>query len=164
VVRKRPPNAQTSPGLSPEEAKTRAEAIRKELLAGTDLKKVAEDFKVTIPSDPKQDTIIQTEPQSVRRGGMRPEMEKAAFALKDGEYSEIFDLPQAQVILQVTGHKTAELPEVTPQIEQALKKQKIDIAMAEIKKKTTVWMDDQYFTSPVASHQPPAGLRPPAKP
>jgi parvulin-like peptidyl-prolyl isomerase len=164
VVRQRAPNIQTGPGLAPEEAKTRAEAIRAELVAGTDVKKVAEDFKVTLPSDPKQDVIIQTEPQSVRRGGMRPEMEKAAFALKDGEYSEIFDLPQAQVILQVTGHKHAELTEVSPQIEQALQKQKVETAIAEIKKKTTVWMDDQYFGSQSASRQQPPAAKPPAKP
>src|ERR1039457_4328060 len=81
VVRKRSSNAQTGPGLAPEEAKTRAEAIHKELAAGTDIKKVAEDFKVPIPTDAKADVIIQTEPQSVRRGGLRPEMEKVAFAL-----------------------------------------------------------------------------------
>lgn len=145
VVRKRSPTAQSGPGLAPEEAKTRAEAIHKELVAGTDIKKVAEDFKVIIPSDPKDDVIIQTEPQGVRRGGMRPEMEKAAFALKDGEVSEVFDLPQAMVILQVTSHKRAELAQVSPQIEQALQKQKVDLAIDGLKKKTMVWMDDQYF-------------------
>ena len=50
------PPAPTGPGLTPEEAKARAAAIRKELIAGTDIKKVVEDFKspgdVIIESDP----------------------------------------------------------------------------------------------------------------
>lgn len=164
VVRKRSPGAQSGPGLAPEEAKSRAEAIRKELVAGKDIKKVAEDFKVPLPSDPKGDVIMQTEPQAVRRGGMRPEMEKASFALKDGEVSETFDLPQALVILQVTAHTHAELAEVSPQIEQTLQKQKIDSAIGELKKKTTVWMDDQYFGTQGRPRLEPGTAKPPAKP
>ena len=102
----------TGPGLSPEEAKTRAEAIRKELAAGTDIKKVMEDFKA--PGD----VIIEAEPRKIRRGGMRPEMEKVAFALKDGEISEPVDLPQALVFFQVTGHSHVDLKDVTPEIEK----------------------------------------------
>ena len=44
-------------GLAADEAKARAEAIRKELAAGTDIKKVIEDFKapgdVTIEAEPR---------------------------------------------------------------------------------------------------------------
>jgi parvulin-like peptidyl-prolyl isomerase len=154
VVRKRAVNAQTGPGLPPDEAKTRAEAIRKEVLAGTDIKKVMEDFKA--PGD----VIIEPEARAMRRGSLRPEMEKAAFALKDGEVSEIFDLGQALVFLQVTGHGHVELTSASPQIEETLRKQKIDAAMEELKKKTVVWMDDQYFAAPAAP--PAAGPSEPA--
>ena len=90
VVRKKVADPKTDPahparspvqGLAPDEAKTRAEAIRKELLAGTDIKKVIEDFKA--PGD----IIIEAEPRTIRQGGMRPDMEKVAFGLKDGEVS-----------------------------------------------------------------------------
>ena len=164
VVRKRPPNATTGPGLAPEEAKTRAEAIRKEVVAGKDIKQVAADFKASVPADPKEDVIIQAEPQSVRRGGMRPEMDKAVFALKDGEVSEIFDVPQAMVMMQVTAHKRAELKDVSPQIEQALQKQKIDAAMGDLKKQTTIWMDDQYFAAPAGLQPSPEAVAPTLKP
>ena len=90
VVRKKTPDlkadpahppASTGPGLAPEEAKARAEAIHKELAAGTDIKKITQE---SAPGD----VIIDAEPRKVPRGGMRPEMEKVAFALKDGEISE----------------------------------------------------------------------------
>jgi parvulin-like peptidyl-prolyl isomerase len=162
VVRKRAVNAQTGPGLSAEEAKTRADAMRKEVMAGTDVKKVTEDFKA--PGD----VIIEPEPHNVRRGSMRPEMEKAVFALKDGEVSEVFDVPQALVFFQVTGHGRVELNNASTQIEETLRKDKVDAAMEDLKKKTVVWMDDQYFAPPTAP-QPGAGpgapvSKPPEKP
>ncbi len=134
--------APTGPGLAPEDAKARAETIRKELAAGTDIKKVMDEFKA--PGD----VIIEAEPRKVRRGGMRPEMEKVAFALKDGEVSEPVDIPQALVFFQVTGHSHVDLKDVTPEIEKNLRQQKIDAALAEVKKSTTVWMDEQYFAGP----------------
>ena len=136
------PTALTGQGLAPEDAKARAEAIRKELAASTDIKKVMDDFKA--PGD----VIIEPEPRKVRHGGMRPEMEKVAFALKDGEVSEPVDAPQALVIFQVTGHGHADLKDVTPEIEKNLRQQKVDAALAEVKKTTTVWMDEQYFAAP----------------
>ncbi len=135
------PTASTSPGPSPEEAKARAEAIRKELAAGTDIKKVMEDFKAP-------DVIIEAEPRTVRRGGMRPDMEKVAFALKDGEVSEPVDVPQALVFFQVTGHSHVDLKVVTPDIEKILRQQKLDGALDAVKKNTTLWMDEQYFAGP----------------
>jgi len=151
VIRKKPadskadpahPSASTVPGLAPEEAKARAEAIRKEALAGTDMKKVMDDFKA--PGD----VIIDAEPRKIRRGGMRPELEKVAFALKDGEISEPVDLPQALVFFQVTGHGHLDVKDVSPEIERNLKQERVNAAMADVKKNTTVWMDDQYFAPP----------------
>jgi hypothetical protein len=136
------PAASTGQGLSPEEAKTRAEAIRKEVAAGTDIKKVIEDFKA--PGD----VIIEAEPRAIRRGGMRPEMEKVAFALKDGEISEPMDLPQALVFFQVTKHTQADVKDVTPEIEKKLEQQKVNATLDGIKKSANVWMDEQYFGAP----------------
>jgi parvulin-like peptidyl-prolyl isomerase len=136
------PAASAGTGLAPEEAKARAEAIRKELAGGADIKKVMEEFKAS------GDVIIDAEPRKVRRGGMRPEMEKVAFALKDGEVSEPVDVPQALISFQVTGHSHVELKDTTQEIEKNLRQQKVDAALAEIKKNTTVWMDEQYFGAP----------------
>ena len=129
-------------GLSPEEAKTRAEAIRKEVAAGTDIKKVIEDFKA--PGD----VIIEGEPRAIRRGGMRPEMEKVAFALKDGEISEPIDLPQALVFFQVIKHNQTDVKDVTPEIEKKLEQQKVNATLDGVKKNANVWMDEQYFAGP----------------
>jgi hypothetical protein len=137
-----PTTAPAGPGLSPEDAKARIDSIRKEVTAGTDIKKVMDDFKA--PGD----VIIDAEPRKVRRGSMRPEMEKVAFALKDGEVSEPVDITQALIFFQVTGHSHQDLKEVTPEIEKKLKQQKVEAALAEVKKNSTIWMDDKYFAGP----------------
>lgn len=144
-------------GLAADEAKARAEAIRKELAAGTDIKKVIEDFKA--PGD----VTIEAEPRKVRRGGMRPEMEKVAFALKDGEISDPVDIPQALIFFQVTGHSHVDIKDVTPEIEKNLQKEKVDAALADVKKGTALWMDDQYFAPPLRLSEGPTLGPPPAR-
>jgi hypothetical protein len=136
------PAATTGNGLAPDEAKARAEAIRKELLAGTDIKKVTEDFKA--PGD----VIIDAEPRTIRHGGMRPDMEKVAFALKDGEVSEAIDVPQALVLFQVIKHTHSDLKDVTPEIEKKLRQEKVEASIDGLKKNANIWMDEEYFGSP----------------
>lgn len=154
VVRKKPmepkpdpahPAALTGQGVSPEEAKTRADSIRKELLAGRDVKTILAEFK-------QGDVIIDAEPRKIRRGGMPADMEKVAFALKDGEISDPVDKPQALLFFQVIGHGHLEQKEVTPEIEKVLHQQKVEAALADVKKTNPVWMDDQYFGGP--NHAP----------
>jgi len=143
------PSAPSGPGLAPEEAKAKIESIRKELVAGTDIKKVTEDFKA--PGD----VIIDAEPRTVRHGGMRPDMEKVAFALKEGEVSEPIDVPQAFVLFQVTKHNHSDLKEVTPEIEKKLKQEKVEATIDGVKKGANVWMDDQYFGAAEKPEAPP---------
>jgi parvulin-like peptidyl-prolyl isomerase len=165
VVRKKPAEAKTDPahpaapagpGLSPEEAKTRAEAIRKAIVAGTDIKKVMDDFKAA------GDVMIDAEPRKIHKGGMPPEMEKVAFALKDGEVSEVQELPQMLIFFQVVKHSRPELKEVTPEIEKNLHQQKVEAAMAELKKNAAVWMDEEYFAAPAKPAAGPTLGAPPA--
>ena len=151
------PAAPTGPGLAPEEAKTRAEAIRKELTAGTDIKKVTEDFKA--PGD----VIIDTEPRTIRHGGMRPDMEKVAFALKDGEVSEPIDVPQALVMFQVIKHTHSDLKDVTPDIEKKLRQEKVEASIDNVKKSANIWMNDEYFGPAEKPELGPTLGAPPAK-
>ncbi|MBZ5564417.1 MAG: peptidylprolyl isomerase [Acidobacteriia bacterium] len=161
VMKKQAGGKDDTPGLPAEEAKAKADAIRKALVAGTDAAKVGEQFNA--PNMVR----IDPEPRAVRRGNLRPEMEKAAFELKPGEVSEVFDLPQALVILQVVGRHAPELKAATPQIENSLRQQKVEAALANLKKSTNIWLDESYFTRPApaapAAAPPAASAQPPAK-
>lgn len=151
------PAAPASLGLAPEEAKARAEAIRKEVVAGTEINKVMQDFKS--PGN----VLIEADARPFHHGAMPADMEKMAFALKDGEVSEPIDLPQAVVFVQVTSHTHADLKTATPEIESKLRPQKVEAAMTEIKKGTVVWMDEQYFAAPAAATEAPTPSAPVVK-
>src|SRR5208337_4546560 len=157
VIRKKPEGAKEGiPGLTAEEAKNRAEEIRKALSAGDDIKKLADKYQV--PNVVRVDTV----PSPVRRGAMRPDMEKAVYELKEGQVSEVFDVTQYLVLYKVASHKAAELKRgVSAQIENTLQQQKVKSVIDELKKNAKVWLDDSYFS---ASSQPgPQGAaKPPA--
>jgi hypothetical protein len=148
VIRKKPEGAKEgTPGLTAEEAKTRAEEIRKVLSSGDDPKKVAEKYQV--PNVVR----VDAEPILVRRASMRADMEKAAFELKDGQLSEVFDLGQSLVFFKVVSHRAQELKSASSQIENTLRQQKINSALDALKKKAKVWMDDAYFAAPSQTGQ-----------
>jgi peptidyl-prolyl cis-trans isomerase C len=156
VLKKQPDAKDDTPGLSPEEAMAKAEAIRKALVAGTDPKKVAEQFDVP--------NVVRVDPETrtVRRGTLRPEMEKAVLEMKPGDVSKVFDLPQALVVIQLQARRNPELKDVSAEIENTLRQEKVKTALENMKKSANIWMDESYFSAPQATPATPA--QPPAKP
>jgi len=145
LVRKKPEGAKEGTvGLPPKEAEERAESIRKAVAAGTELKKIIEQFGGT------NDVMIDIEPRTIRRGQLLPPLDKAAFELKDGELAPSLDTAQAIAFIQVVGHSRQDLKEVTPDIQKALHQQKLDVLVGEMKGKAHVWMDEKYFKAPAA--------------
>jgi parvulin-like peptidyl-prolyl isomerase len=92
---------------------------------------------------------VDAEAFPVRRGTMRPEMDKAAFELKEGEVSEVFDVAQSLMFFKVASRKVRELSDVSSQIGNTLQKQKVNSAVDDLKKNAKVWLDDGYFATPV---------------
>jgi len=162
LIRKRPQGAQDAKlGLTVEDAKAKAESIRKALLAGTEPDKVAESFAA-----PPNIMLIDRKPRTLRRREMVPALEKATFDLKDGGVSEPVDTPQALLVVKVLKHQHPELKEVATEIENTLRQQKLNAEMDRLREKAGVWMDEDYFKGkPVAASgstaQPPASPRTP---
>jgi hypothetical protein len=148
LIRKRPQGSQDPvQGLPAEEAKTKAEEIRRALLSGNDIEKVAEDFAT--PGNPI--TLIDRKPRTLRRAEMQPTLAKATFDVKDGGASDLVETPQAFMVVKVFGHRHPELKEVAMEIETKLRKQRLDAEIEELRKKAGVWMDEDYFkTEPLA--------------
>ncbi len=126
-------------GVSPEEAKALAAAIRQAYDSGSDPKKVMGNA---------QDVVLDAAPIAFQRGELPPQMEKVAFALKEGEWGELGDTPESLVLLQLTKRSRRELAEVSPSIEKKLLAQKLRAELEDLKKKTGIWMDEQYFAAP----------------
>jgi peptidyl-prolyl cis-trans isomerase C len=142
LIRKRPQGSQDLRlGFTAEEAKAKAEAIRKALQAGTDVEKVAMDFAT--PNNTVM--LIDRKPRTLRRDQMQPVLAKATFDVKDGGVSEPVDSPQAFMVVKVFGHQHPELKEVAPEVEAKVRQQKLDSEISEMQKKAGVWMDDDFF-------------------
>jgi peptidyl-prolyl cis-trans isomerase C len=154
IIRKRAGDAkEDDPGLPPLEAKARADEIRKALIDGTDPKTVAEKFNAA------NAVMADAEPRSIRRRQLVAALDKAAFELKEGEVSEPLETPQALAFIQVVGHSRPELKDVSTDIENSLHQEKLQLAVDNLKGKTTIWMDEGYFKAPVGA----AGSMPPAE-
>jgi len=138
----------STPGLSPQAAQARAEAIRKALASGQDATKVAKQFAVP------NEVIIGTQPRTIQNDPNLPAFVKSAFQLKNGELSPVQDTPNAIVFFQVVGHPEITLQQAVPDIENALRQQKVNAEVANLKKQTPIWMDQTYFTQQPASVSP----------
>jgi parvulin-like peptidyl-prolyl cis-trans isomerase-like protein len=167
VLRKQQGAAANAQGLDDAAARERVETIRKALASGTDPAKVVQDY--ALPNV----VLIDAKPNRIRHGQLIASLDKPAFELKDGEISDIIETPQALVFLQVVGRHTPDLKEVTPEIENAIRQQKLATHMQQLRQGATVWMDDQYFKAPEAPRPsaptatppaPSATPQPPAKP
>lgn len=158
LVRKRQTGAEDaeSPGLNAEDAKAKAESIRKALASGESPEKVAEDF-----AGPGV-VLIDPKPRTFRRNEMVPALEKATFEAKDGTIPEAVDTPDAVLVVDVLRRGHLEQKEAATEIEKKIRQHKVDAQIDDLKKKAGVWMDDNYFKNdPVAAPraltaQPPA--------
>lgn len=163
LIRTRPPGTDDpKQGLTAAEARVTAESIRKALLSGKSVDKVAEPYALS-----NTVMMIDRKPQILRRGEMKPALEKAVFALRDGGVSEIVDMPQALAVVKVLRHQRPELKEVVAEIEAKLQRQKLDAEIETMKKKTGVWIDEDYFKGPLAASMAapqPASSRPNPEP
>jgi peptidyl-prolyl cis-trans isomerase C len=143
VIRKKPDGAKEgTPGLLAQEAKAKAEEIRKAFAAGGDAAKATQDL--SIPNVVQ----IDLQPRAIRRGQLPADLDKAAFQLKEGEVSDPFETPQALVLVQVAGRRHLELKEVSTEVENRLREQKVQASVNELRNKTPVWMDEEYFATP----------------
>jgi hypothetical protein len=138
---KKAEGAKSGRGLSPQDADALAKSIREAYTSGGDAKKL-------IPKT--DDVVFDLDPLSFPRGDLPPFMEKAAFSMKDGEWSVLEDKPDGLIMIQLVKHVRQSLTEVSPSIQKTLQGQKMREALQQLKKNAGVWLDEQYFASPAA--------------
>ena len=131
-------------GLPAGEAQARADQIRKALTTGGDAKALIKDTK----------DALDVDPLSFRRDDL-PAIMKQAFDMKVGEWSQVADTPDALILFQVAAKRRLTVAQATPEIEKKLQAQKLREEMDALKKKTGVWLDDDYFAGPVSAATSP---------
>jgi PPIC-type PPIASE domain len=134
-------------GLSQQDATALAAAVRRAYVSGGDAKQLIHD---TV--DDPNSVVYDAQPLTFQRGELPARMEQAAFALKEGGWTELNDAPGTYVFLQLVQRSRKDLKEVSPQIERKLQAQKLQEELDDLKKKAGIWMDEQYFgTAPQKS-------------
>lgn len=146
-IRKKAEGAKADlPGLAPQEAEAKADAIRKAITTGTDFQKVSTEFAVP------NVVFIDPGPKKLQRGQLSGGLDKEIFALKAGELSQSINTPQSIFFVQVLKHLQPDLKEVRPMIESTLRQERLQAQLGDLKKKSGIWMDEDYFKpAPAAS-------------
>lgn len=130
--------------LSAQDAKARADAILQASAAGHETNKLTDGFKES------DEGMLDTQPLTFPRGELPPAIEKVAFSIKEGEWSEAQNTPDSIILVQLVKRERQQFGQVTSSIEKRLQGQKMQALLDDLKKKAGIWMDDQYFGSAVA--------------
>jgi hypothetical protein len=135
AIRVKPPGAKAdTQGMSPADAKARAEEIRKALGApGADPQKIEKQYAVP-------NLVFITPSRNFERAQLPAELADQIFKLKDGEISETKETPQSVYFVQALKHVHHDVKEVSGTIEGTLRQDKLTAAINTLKSKTTVRM------------------------
>lgn len=126
--------------LTEEEAKAKAEELRKKILAGTDFAEVAK-----AESDDSGSGARGGDLGTFGRGQMVPEFDKAVFDTKVGEIGPVIRTQYGFHIVQVQERKASALEDVKAQLETELRQKKLQSALDAMNKTAGVTFDEKYF-------------------
>jgi len=124
--------------LTDAEALAKITEVRAKIVAGAkfeDLAKAESDDNPALAGDL----------QPFTKGKMAPPFEKAAFEAKVGEVTEPVKTQFGYHIILVESHTTKTFDQARPEIEQKIKPQLAQQALTDLKKKTNIVYDENYF-------------------
>ena len=143
------PAAQTGKKeLTEEEAKAKAEDIRKQIQGGADFAALAKK-----ESDDTGSGAQGGDLGSFSRGQMVPEFEKAAFEAKPGELTPVVRTQYGYHVIQVQEHGATPFEQVKATIEKTQREAKMRAALDDLKSKAVY--DDTYFPKPAPAPEAP---------
>jgi parvulin-like peptidyl-prolyl isomerase len=129
--------------LTDDEAKAKAEEIRKKLVAGAKFDEVAKAESDDVGSGQRGGDL-----GTFSRGQMVPEFDKAAFETKVGEISPIIRTEYGYHILQVQEHNTTPFDQVKPTIEKSVHQDLLKAKLDSLKTAAGATYDTVYFAAP----------------
>ena len=149
--------AQAGKDLTEEQAKAKAEDIRKKIAAGADFAELAK-----AESDDKGSGARGGELGWFTKGQMVPEFEKAAFETKPGELSAgVIRTQFGYHVIKVDEHRTQALSDVKPQLQRELRQTRLQEKLDALKTTANPTFDETYFT-PAPSAEPVGTAEKPA--
>lgn len=149
--------------LTKEEARKKSEELLARARKGEDFAKLA-----TENSDDPGSKDKGGEYDFFGHGKMVPEFEKAAFALKPGEISDLVETQYGFHIIKLEERRTSAPPEsdqkVRQQIVEKLKQEKLDAKIDEITASSEVVVPEDFDTTPKVAGQPQSSSAAPNSP
>jgi peptidyl-prolyl cis-trans isomerase C len=145
--------------LTDEEAKAKAEDIRKQIVGGGDFAELAKKESDDTGSGARGGDL-----GSFGHGQMVPEFEKVAFETKAGEISPVVKTQYGYHIIKVEKHDATPFESVKPAIEKNLRQKKLQDAIDAIKETAKPVYNEAYFPPPPPPPAPPTATPPAAKP
>ena len=137
--------------LTEDEAKAKAEEIRKQLVAGADFAELAKKESDDTSSGAQGGSL-----GSFGHGQMVPEFEQAAFATKAGEISPVVKTQYGYHIIKVEKLDLTPYESVKSTLEKGIKQKKLQEAIDSIKNGAKPVFSEAYFPPP----PPPAEAKP----
>lgn len=137
------PKPETPKARTDEEAKARAEELRKQILAGADFATVAK-----ANSDHQADSEKGGDLGTLRKGALPANLDKVVFSLKPKEVSEPVKEGQGYYIFLVDEIRPVTLDEATATIRNTLQGQKFNKTLEQVKVDFPVTFNDKYFAEP----------------
>lgn len=128
------------PELTEDQAKAKAEEIRKQLVAGANFDELAKKESDDTGSGSRGGDL-----GAFGKGQMVPEFEKAAFEGKIGEISPVIRTQFGYHIIKVDSHETTPYEQVKPTLERAEKQRKMQETLETMKSKANATYNDAYF-------------------
>ncbi len=126
--------------LTDEEALEKAKALRAQIVAGGDFATIAK-----AESDDPGSGANGGDLNSFGHGQMVPPFEQAAFSLPVGQISEPVKSQFGYHLILVEKHETKTFDEVRPETEKKLRPELAKQAVDNLRKQTTVKVDDSFF-------------------
>lgn len=132
--------------LTEEQAKAKAEDLRKQLVAGASFEELAKKESDDLGSGSRGGEL-----GDFGRGQMVPEFEKAAFEGKVGEISPVVRTQFGYHIIKVEKHDTTPFEQVKETLARAERQTRLQARLDEMKANAKITYNDTYFAPPAAA-------------
>jgi peptidyl-prolyl cis-trans isomerase C len=157
IAPKGSPAAQPGKELTDEQAKAKAEELRKQIVAGANFDELAKKESDDTGSGARGGDV-----GAFGHGQMVPEFEQAAFSAKVGEVTPVVKTQFGYHVIKVEGHENTPLEQVRPTLEKNLKQTKLHAALDAMKENAHPTFDEAYFGPPPAAAPAPKPIAPAA--
>lgn len=131
------------PELTEEQAKAKAEDLRKKILTGASFEELAKAESDDVGSGANGGELGE-----FNRGQMVPEFEKAAFEAKPGTVAEPVRTQYGFHIIKVEEHGFTPLDQVKPTLEKQERQKRLQAALEKLKTAAQVTFNEAYFPPP----------------